>query len=157
MELDSPREDQMVSRILRFTLLATVVAAFSVPSSAGVRLGTIHAGFGYFDGWGPFCCYSPWAYSGFYGPYWGPYWGAFGPYYPADFFTPGPDKGTVKLVNANKNALVYIDNAYAGKVSELKSMNLTPGAHDLELQPPGGKSIQKRIYVLSGKTVRLEF
>lgn len=143
----------MFSRILRFTLLAVLIAAFVVPSSGGVRLGTINAGFGYFDGWGPFCCYYPWAYSGFYGPYWGPY----SPFYPAEFFAPGPDKGTVKLVNADKNSSVYIDNSYAGKVSELKTMNLAPGAYDLELQPPGGKSIQKRIYVLSGKTVRLEF
>jgi hypothetical protein len=63
----------------------------------------------------------------------------------------------VKLVHANKEAAVYIDNAYAGKVSQLKSINIEPGAYDLELQPPGGEPIQKRIYVLSGKTLKLEF
>lgn len=143
----------MFSRILRLALLAAVIAAFAIPSSAGVRLGTAYGGFGYYDGWGPFCCYSPWAYTGFYSPYWAP----FDPYFPEQFFTPGPDKGTVKLVNANKDASVYIDNAYAGKVSELKTINIAPGAYDLELQPPGGKRVEKRIYVLSGKTVRVEF
>jgi PEGA domain len=145
----------MFSRILRLSLFAALIAAFGAPSNAGVRLGTISVGFGYFNGpaYGPFCCYSPWAYDAFYGPYWGP----FGPYYPSGYFSPGPDKGTVKLLNANKNAAVYIDNAYAGKVSELKTISIKPGAYDLELQPPGGKAIQKRIYVLSGKTLKLEF
>ena len=143
----------MFSRILRLTLLAGVVAAFAVPSSAGVRFGSIQAGFGYFDGWGPVCCYYPWAYSGVYSPYGTPY----DPYFPAQFFTPGPDKGTVKLVHADKNASVYIDNAYAGKVSELKDINIAPGAYDLEVRLPDGKATQKRIYVLSGKTVRVEF
>jgi hypothetical protein len=141
----------MLSRILRLALFATLIAAFANPSFAHVRLGTVTFGFGYFNdpGYAPFCCYSPWAY--------GPFWGTFGPYYPAGFFAPGPTKGTVKLIHANKDAAVYIDNAYAGKASELKSINIEPGAYDLELQPPGDKPIQKRIYVLSGKTLKLEF
>jgi hypothetical protein len=145
----------MFSRTLRLALLATLIAAFASPSFAHVRLGSVTLGFGYFNvpGYGPVCCYSPWAYD----PFYGPFWGAFGPYYPAGFFDPGPRKGTVKLIHANKDAAVYIDNAYAGKASELKSINIEPGAYDLELQPPGDKPIQKRIYVLSGKTLKLEF
>jgi hypothetical protein len=144
----------MSSRILRLALFATLVAAFASPSFAHVRLGTVTFGFGYFNAPGyPVCCYSPWAYD----PFYGPFWGTFGPYYPAGFFAPGPTKGTVKLVHANKDAAVYIGNAYAGKVSQLKSINIEPGAYDLELQPPGGEPIQKRIYVLSGKTLKLEF
>jgi len=145
----------MFSRILHLATLAIVIVACAATSSAAVRLGTVTAGFGYFNGpfYGPYCCYSPWVYGGFYGPFWGP----FGPYYPASFFSPAPNKGTVKLIHANRDAAVYIDNAYAGKVSELKSINIEPGAYDLELRPPGEEPVQKRIYVLSGKTLKLEF
>ncbi len=140
----------MFSRISRFVLFACLMAASANLASAGVRMGTFAVGIGYFNGpaFGPFCCY-----DGFYGPFWGP----FGPYYPAGYFAPAATKGTVKLIHANKDAAVYIDNAYAGRVSELKSINIEPGAYDLELQPPGERPIQKRIYVLSGKTLKVEF
>jgi len=141
----------MFSRQVRLAILASALAVFAVPSSAGVRLGAISFGFGYSSG---YCCYSPLLYDGFYGPYWGP----FGPFYPVGFFaTPAPDKGTIKLINADKNASVYIDNAYAGKAGELKSISIKPGAYDLAVRPPGGEAVQKRIYVLSGKTLKLEF
>jgi hypothetical protein len=143
----------MFSRALRLTLLAVVLTALAVPCFAGVHLGTVAIGFGYgYAPWGP-----PWyAYDGFYGP-WGP-WGPWGPYYPAGFFAqPGPDKGTVKLMNANRDAEVYIDNGFAGKASELKKISMKPGVYDLELRSPDGTTAQKRVYVLSGKTVKLEF
>ena len=140
----------MSRRPLRAVLLAVVLTAVALPCFAGVHLGTVAIGFGYGYGpWGP-----PWyAYDGFYGP-----WGPWGPFYPAGYFVqPGPDKGTVKLVNANKDASVYIDNGYAGKVSELKKISIKPGVYDLELRSPDGTTAQKRVYVLSGKTVKLEF
>ena len=140
----------MFSRLLRYGLLAVVLAAVSLPAFTGVHFGTVSIGVGY--GWGPWG--PPWyAYDGFYGP-----WGPWGPFYPAGFFAqPGPDKGTVKLLNADKDASVYIDQGYAGKVSELKKISIKPGVYDLELRSPDGKAVQKRIYVLSGKTVKLEF
>ena len=147
----------MFSRTLRLAVLAVAVSALSIPSNAGVRFGGVSIGVGYGYGYTPFCCYGPFTYDGLYGPY-APFWGPFGPFYPAGFFgQPGPDKGTVKLIKADRNAAVYIDNAYAGKVSELKTISIKPGAYDLELRPPGGKAVQKRIYVLSGKTLKLEF
>ncbi len=141
----------MFSRTSRLASLAAILATLSIPSSAAVTLGTILLGFGYAPN-GGFCCYGP--YDGFYGPLWGP----FGPYYPAGYFArPGPDKGNVKLIKANKDAAVYIDNAYAGKVSDVKTISIEPGAYDLELRMTGQDPIHKRIYVLSGKTLKLEF
>jgi len=141
----------MFSRALRYCLLAALLAAVPIPSFAGVRLGAVSVGFGY--GWGPWGY--PWyaAEYGFYGP-----WGPWVPFYaPGFFIQPGPDKGTIKLVNANEGASVYIDQGYAGKVSELKKISIKPGVYDLELRSPEGSVVQKRVYVLSGKTVKLEF
>lgn len=141
----------MFSLPLRYALLSALLAAVSIPAFAGVHLGAVSIGVGYGSGpWG----YPGYADYGFYGPWWGPW----GPFYPPGFFAqPGPDKGTVKLLNANKDASVYIDYGYAGKVSELKKISIRPGAYDLEVRSPDGKTVQKRIYVLSGKTVKLEF
>lgn len=140
----------MFIRISRLALLAAILAALSIPSSAGITLGTVAVGVGY-TRYGGFCCYAPYDV---YGPFWGP----LGPYYPAGYFAqPGPDKGTIKLIRADKNAQVYIDNAYAGTVSSLKKISIRPGAYDLELRPTIGEPVHKRVYVLSGKTLKLEF
>lgn len=56
---------------------------------------------------------------------------------------------------ADKSAGVYLNGGYAGTADGLKSMWLEPGAYNLELRGPEGQSFQRRIYVLSGKTVRL--
>lgn len=141
----------MFTPMSRLAVLAAILAALSVPSSAAITFGTVTVGFGYAR-YGGFCCYAP--YDGFYGPFWGP----FGPYYPAGYFAqPGPDKGTVKLIKADKDAEVYIDNAYAGTVASLKTISIKPGAYDLELRPTGREPVRKRVYVLSGKTLKLEF
>ncbi|MGZ4786966.1 MAG: PEGA domain-containing protein [Terriglobales bacterium] len=63
----------------------------------------------------------------------------------------------MKLINASKDAEVYIDNAYAGKAGDLKRISIKPGAYNLELRVVGKEPIQRRVYVLSGKTLKLEF
>ena len=66
----------------------------------------------------------------------------------------GPDKGEVKLINAAKDAEVYIDGAFAGQAGGLKSMWMSPGAYDIEVR--GAKVVKKRVYVLSGKVLRIQ-
>ena len=39
----------------------------------------------------------------------------------------------------------------------LKTIYLDPGAYDLAVRASGKDAVQKRVYVLSGKTVKLEF
>jgi hypothetical protein len=63
--------------------------------------------------------------------------------------------GEVKLNDAPKDAMVYLDGAYAGSVAKLKSMWLEPGIYQLEVRDDGGLAWEKKIYVLSGKTLDL--
>lgn len=124
-----------------------------------VRLGGVSLGAGYFSSpffFGPFgpygfypygFAYSPFFYDSFYSPFYPPYTGG---------FAYGPDKGEVKL-NANpKNAQVFLDGAYAGTAGHLKNMWLTSGAYNLSVSAPGREDFQQRIYVLSGKSLKID-
>lgn len=113
-------------------------------------------------------------YSGFdYYPYYYPYsyalWGT--PPYPIwtypnlspDFYHPAyyrgfsrsDGMGEVKLLTSEKTAEVFLDGAYAGVAEDLKSIWLEPGAYTLEVKGQGNELFKKRIYVLSGKTVKV--
>jgi hypothetical protein len=63
--------------------------------------------------------------------------------------------GEVKLQSSSKDAEVYLDNAYAGTASKLKSFWLSPGVYQLEVRAKGQTPQQKRIYVLTGKTLKV--
>ncbi len=137
--------------------LALIIAAGSlVPAAAAVRLGTISigAGYGYFSG-----PYWPGYYGAgfypppFYGPWFDPWFAA--PYYAPVYFSPQPDKGQVSLRTQNKSAEVYLDGAYAGTASSLKNFWLAPGVYQLEVRANGQAPQEKRIYVLTGKTIKV--
>jgi hypothetical protein len=122
------------------------------PASAGVRLGTVSVGAGYGYSSGPFWpgYYSRFFYDPFYGPWIGyPFFGS--PVY----FVPQPDKGEVSLQGPYKDAEVYLDNAYAGTGATLKKFWLAPGVYDLEVRPKDQIPKKKRIYVLTGKTLKV--
>lgn len=87
-------------------------------------------------------------------PFYGPY-SYYAPYAPGFGYAAG--KGEVKLesLGRNKGASVYIDNGYAGPADKLKQMWLDPGAYDLALQSADGSAFRQRIYVLSGKTLKI--
>lgn len=61
-------------------------------------------------------------------------------------------RGEIKLNSAPKDAEVYIDGAFAGTAGKLKSMWLDPGIYQLEV----GENYRKKVYVLGGKSLRLE-
>ena len=63
--------------------------------------------------------------------------------------------GEIKLNDAPKEAMVYLDGAYAGHVAKLKSMWLEPGIYRLEVRDDAGAAWEKKVYVLSGKTLGL--
>jgi hypothetical protein len=123
-----------------------------------VRLGGISVGAGYSH----FSGYSPYGYPYLYRPYWGafgdPFWnyGWGGWLHPGYYggFRQGPGMGLVKVKAPSKQAEVYVDGAYAGLAKDLGSMWLEPGAYDLEVREDSD-IFHKRIYVLSGKTVRI--
>jgi hypothetical protein len=82
---------------------------------------------------------------------WNPSWGYF---YPTGNFNYNDGRGEVRLA-APKQADVYLDNAYAGKAEKLKSIWLKPGAYDLAVSGPDRTSFHQRIYVLSGKSLKI--
>jgi hypothetical protein len=142
----------------RVALVLVLAAAFLTPASAAVRLGTISvgAGYGYFSGpgygWGGW--YPPPFYAGWWGyPYAYPFYEPF--YGPSLYWVAQPNLGEVKLQNSAKDAEVYLDNAYAGTASKLKSFWLQPGVYELELRAQGRSPQSKRIYVLTGKTLKV--
>jgi hypothetical protein len=131
-----------MSRFLKIFALALLSLVFlAPPASAQFR-----RGFGrvYGPAWG---WYGPgW---GWYGPYgWG--WGyGYG-------YAPVARSGEVKFENVAKDALVYVDGAYAGTAGKLKKFALRTGNHDLELRDPSGHAFQKeKIDVLPGKTLEI--
>jgi hypothetical protein len=133
-----------MSRYLKISLVALLALICIVPvASARPR---VFVG-GYF---GP-GFYGP----GFYGPaYYGPGWGWGGPY--GYGYARGPVTGSVKFETKMKDATVYVDGGYAGTVGELKTFQLRPGDHNLELRDHSGSSIyQDRITVIAGKTLKL--
>lgn len=104
---------------------------------------------------------------GYYGPGWG--WGWYGPAYygPAYYgwYDTGyygayggavPSVGKVKIETKMRDASVYVDGGYAGKIGDLKTFPLKPGTHDIELRSSSGESIfQQHVEVLAGKTIKL--
>ena len=100
----------------------------------------------------------------FYGPAWyGPGWGWYGPgWAPYGYgygYAAAPTTGGVKFETKTKemkDAAVYVDGGYAGTVGELKTFQLRPGDHNLELRDHDGRSIyQERVSVIAGKTLKI--
>jgi hypothetical protein len=126
-----------------------------------VRLGgvAVSGGYSHFSGY-PYA----YAYDPFYYPFsplpvamfWNPFWGYYPPFYPTGYFGPGNGKGELKLTGAPKDASVYVNGGYAGTIEHLKSFWLDPGAYDLEVTTVDGRRFQQRVYMLTGKTLRLE-
>jgi hypothetical protein len=119
-----------------------------------VRLGPIALGAGYehFSGptYYPYEAYPYPEYSAAFYPYWGQY-----PFFAPEYFAYDSAKGEVKLSAEPKTAEVYLDKAYAGTAEHLRSIWLEPGAYDLSLQSAGRAVFHQRIYVLSGKSLRI--
>jgi hypothetical protein len=133
-----------------------------------VHLGTIGFGFSYTHfpaGFYPYYGYGlyPFGYGPFYSPFYSPFAYGFydpfyGPYYPGIYggsLAYGVDKGEVKLSTSGKGAQVYLDGAFAGPADKLKTMWLDPGAYNLSVSAPGQQKFEQRIYVISGKTLKI--
>lgn len=134
-----------------------------------VRLGgiSVGAGFGYSSGpaWGRgyggpgYGYWGPGAWNSmFWDPWLGPgMWPAMSFVHPGYWngFAPGPGGGEVELRTPNKEDTVTIDGAYAGVAKDLKSFWLEPGVYVVGVSDEDGNVFEKKIYVLSGKTLRL--
>jgi len=96
--------------------------------------------------------------------FWTPFWPSHSPYdrlavsgfYPAHNSQRGPNMGEIKLQAEPMTASVFINDAYAGRVQDLRSISLEPGVYNLRVESEGRPAFARRIYVLSGKTLRIE-
>ncbi len=130
--------------LLVLLLLSAVAAADTKIRLGGVTVGASYSSFPSVYRYSPLF-WSPW------------YWDSW-LYHPGYFFgfPYALDKGEVKLETKAAGAEVYLDGAYAGLARDLKSMWLDPGAYNLTVKIPGREPFEKRIYVLTGKTLRLK-
>jgi hypothetical protein len=132
----------------------------SSPHKVRWHLGTVTVGATYTHFSGPLFFSPFWTYGYYPVPFY--HYGAYGLgyapgfWYPSHYFDFNEGKGNVRLSTNVKNAEVQLNGAYAGTMKDLKSFWLEPGAYDLELSAPGRAPFQKRIYVLSGKSLRIQ-
>jgi len=136
----------MAFRRVSFALVFLFAAGCLFPALAAVRLSGVSVGAGYAYGFGPYWAGYPF---GFYGPWF------LDPFYSPVILVAQPDKGQVNLQSRYKDADVYLDDAYAGTTSTLKNFWLAPGVYELEVRPQGQAPQKKRIYVLTGKTLKV--
>jgi len=121
-----------------------------------MKLGMITVGAGFVSGpaFYPYYPYSPFGPYSYYPHYalawWNPGWH----YDPANLAY-GGGKGELELKADRKDAELYIDGAYAGTVERLKRIWLDPGAYNISVSAAGRKPFERRIYVLSGKTLSI--
>lgn len=144
---------------------------------SGIRLGGVFVGAGATFGNGPY--WGPGRYGsgpygfGWYGyfpwmsPLWSPWFASpFGPAFgwpAASWIHPGywggfaqsPGAGEVLLRTPHKDDTVMVDGAYAGLAKDLKGFWLEPGVYLIGVAAENGDSFEKKIYVLSGKTLRI--
>lgn len=135
-----------------------------VSRPARVRIGGFVFGAGYsrFTGgfpyysYFPYGYYQPWYHDVFY-PY---YYGA----YPSVWYHTGwytgfayrDGMGELRLRSNLENADVFLDDGFAGKAKELKTMWLEPGAYNLRVEAENHAPFALRIYVLGGKTLKID-
>jgi hypothetical protein len=127
-----------------------------------LRFGGIWVGAGYSHVSGPL--YYPYSYPyrpfGFYpgdwvgASIWYPLWSPY-PYYGPGSFAYSNGRGEVQLEAVPKLAEVYIDGGYAGTADKVKSLWLDPGAYDLTVSAAGREPFHQRLYVLSGKSLKI--
>jgi hypothetical protein len=107
--------------------------------------------------------YYPYDFSPFDGVYraglWDPYW-AYPLSYPLGSFDRNDGRGEVRITLEPRTvdpklAEVSVDNAFAGTADHLKNMWLDPGAYDLSVLSKDGAAYRRRIYVLSGRSLKI--
>jgi hypothetical protein len=138
----------------------------SVHSSrpARVRLGgfVFGAGYSWFGGGFPYYpLYPHWYHQPWYPDVFYPH--AFGYYAPVWYhsgwytgFAHQPGMGEIKLRSNLEDADVFLNDGFAGKAKELKSIWLEPGAYNLRVEAGNHAPFAARIYVLSGKTLKID-
>ena len=64
--------------------------------------------------------------------------------------------GRIKLRTEHEEASVFLDGAFAGMAKDLKEIWLEPGVYQLKVTADLHEPFELRVYVLTGKTVKIE-
>ena len=88
-----------------------------------------------------------------YGYGYGPYWG--GPYYGGYPVYAVPTTGAVKFDGHDKAASVFVNEAFAGTVGQVKTLHLRPGSYVIQVTEPGRVPFTQKVYVAAGSTVHI--
>ncbi len=136
---------------------AQAAATLEVGHPSRIRWGGIWLGVGYHR-FGRFFPYYPY---GFYWPY-GIYSGSllYDPFYfPATYsqLARHAPSGQLRLRVDPPSAEVFVDGALAGSATDLEKFSLPPGAYTLRVSAPGFVSQEQRVYLLTGKKLKLNF
>jgi hypothetical protein len=129
-----------------------------------IRLGgfSFGAGVSRFSGYYPYYAYRPYS---FYRPwYYDPWYPPMAGFYSPMMFHPGwytgfsrqDGMGEIRLRANLPDADVFIDDGLAGKAKDLKAIWLEPGAYNLKVEAADHAPFTVRLYVLSGKTVKVD-
>jgi hypothetical protein len=101
-------------------------------------------------------------YYGAYGAYGGAYGAPYAHYAPYAQYAPGYayDFGGVRLRIRPREAQVFIDGYYAGRVDDFdgtfQSLKLEAGGHKIEVRMPGFEDLELDVHVQPGRTITLE-
>lgn len=138
----------MVHRPLLTGLALALFCMIVVEARPRVRLGGVTVGASYAH---TSAYYPSFGFPYFYDPLF------FGFVHPGFYngFAYAPNLGEVRLRTTDKAGAVFLDGAYAGELSKLKHIWLEPGAYNLQVRSEGHPQFERRIYVLSGKTLDL--
>jgi hypothetical protein len=129
-----------------------------------IRLGgfTFGAGYSRYSGYFPYYSYYPYSFyrPWYYDPFYPSLYNAYSPLmiHPGWYagFARRDGMGEIKLQSSPKDADVFIDDALAGKAKDLKTIWLEPGAYNLKVQAERYEPFVMRVYVLSGKTLKVD-
>ncbi len=68
-----------------------------------------------------------------------------------------PPFGTIRVLNPDKFAAVYINNKFYGHADEFSNsrqgLQLNPGTYDIRVEPTSGQPVAQKITVEAGKTI----
>ena len=123
-------------------------------SLGGISIGAGYSRYGYHSP-GFYHPSSPYYHGGYYSSYYHPIdaWAHPG-YYLG--FDRSDSTGRIKLKTTHAEASVFLDGAFAGVAKDLKEIWLEPGVYRLKVAADLYEPFELRVYVLTGKTVKIE-
>ena len=84
--------------------------------------------------------------------YWGP-----SPLYGSQVIVVPPATGELKIKTNDKDARVYVDGGYLGVARKLKSFDMRPGNHEVELRDARGTVLfSERVAIVPGRTTEFD-